>query len=426
MQSYVMMGSLMSVLAIRMTLSSVQNILLVAGLAVVLKDVRFSGANATSVEDYLRVENADTDLKLAYTNGGWELPDTETFRKLHTSRCNIKRISVKDLDLERFEAEFRLKKPVIVTFPNGAADWTVPEKWSQDYLRKTFGLQQASSGTADNILGNYGQASEQHSFTDFTDRLMRQTSPGSSDARWYVWDRGFYKNANISSSLRLPPYFAARVGATGSGLTFHTHYDAWNGMVFGKKRWFVYPDNKSPPGGMKFTNREWYEIIYPKLTREHRPLECVQEEGEIIYVPEGYYHAVMNIGDSIGFAVVARGPTTVVQKLTHLQDTGQHEETVKKLLEAINFDPHNIIPYIILSRKLEKLNRLNEAEEVLLQVRELLPAHGLVHAEYGAFLLRTGRYAEAVPVLKTVSNLTFGIAKDPTTLSPILGLQDRW
>ncbi|KAK7474975.1 hypothetical protein BaRGS_00033786 [Batillaria attramentaria] len=422
-----------------MTLSSVQNILLVAGLAVVLKDVRFSGANATSVEDYLRVENPDTDLKLAYTNGGWEQPDTETFRKLHTSRCNIKRISVKDLDLERFEAEFRFKKPVIVTFPNGAADWTVPEKWSQDYLRKTFGLQQASSGTADNILGNYGQASGQHSFTDFTDRLMRQTSPGSSDARWYVWDRGFYKNANISSSLRLPPYFAARVGATGSGLTFHDHYDAWNGMVFGKKRWFVYPDNKSPPGGMKFTNREWYEIIYPKLTREHRPLECVQEEGEIIYVPEGYYHAVMNIGDSIGFAVVARGPTTVVQKITddfildlklgyakHLQDTGQHKETVKKLLEAINFDPHNIIPYIILSRKLEKLNRLNEAEEVLLQVRELLPAHGLVHAEYGAFLLRTGRYAEAVARPEDSEYLTFGIAKDPTTLSPILGLQDRW
>ena len=41
-----------------------------------------------------------------------------------------------DLSPERFESEFHLKKPVLVTFPRGAAGWTDPDKWAKHALLK--------------------------------------------------------------------------------------------------------------------------------------------------------------------------------------------------------------------------------------------------------------------------------------------------
>ena len=39
------------------------------------------------------------------------------------------------------------------------------------------------------------------------------------------------------------------LGASASGVSFHKHVDAWNGVIFGYKRWFLYPKEKTPPGG---------------------------------------------------------------------------------------------------------------------------------------------------------------------------------
>ena len=33
-----------------------------------------------------------------------------------------------------------------------------------------------------------------------------------------------------------------------------------------------------------------------------RPLECIQREGELLYVPEGWYHATVNLGDTVAVA----------------------------------------------------------------------------------------------------------------------------
>ena len=39
------------------------------------------------------------------------------------------------------------------------------------------------------------------------------------------------------------------LGASGSGVVFHKHSDTWNAVVFGRKRWFLYPMTNTPPGG---------------------------------------------------------------------------------------------------------------------------------------------------------------------------------
>jgi oxalate decarboxylase/phosphoglucose isomerase-like protein (cupin superfamily) len=39
---------------------------------------------------------------------------------------------------------------------------------------------------------------------------------------------------------------------------------------------------------------------YPSIAQDKRPLECVQNPGEFMFFPEGWHHATVNFGDTIG------------------------------------------------------------------------------------------------------------------------------
>jgi len=43
----------------------------------------------------------------------------------------------------------------------------------------------------------------------------------------------------------------------------------------------------------------WYLEVYPHLSKEQKPLECMLNPGEIIFVPSGWWHQVLNFGDTI-------------------------------------------------------------------------------------------------------------------------------
>lgn len=82
-------------------------------------------------------------------------------------------------------------------------------------------------------------------------------------------------------------------------------------MISGRKRWTLYPYENFPPG----INLEWDEDgnfdhdspepvkwfieQYPFLPANKRPIECILEEGEIIFIPSGWWHMVLNLTDTI-------------------------------------------------------------------------------------------------------------------------------
>ena len=45
----------------------------------------------------------------------------------------------------------------------------------------------------------------------------------------------------------------------------------------------------------------WLHKYYDKLP--FRPLECVQQAGEVLYVPTGWHHAIINLEHAVGMAV---------------------------------------------------------------------------------------------------------------------------
>jgi len=83
-------------------------------------------------------------------------------------------------------------------------------------------------------------------------------------------------------------------------VTLHEHTNAWNGLVYGMKRWVMLPPYvQYGPTGVAV--EEWLRDWFPRFKEE--AYECVQLPGDLIYVPTNYLHTLINIQASIGVAV---------------------------------------------------------------------------------------------------------------------------
>ena len=90
------------------------------------------------------------------------------------------------------------------------------------------------------------------------------------------------------------------LGPAGSGAPMHMHVAAFNVAVVGRKRWFLVPPSHN------FWSRKpvsrWVAEDYPQLASTEPVFECVQHPGDIMYVPEQWGHAVLNLEDSLAVA----------------------------------------------------------------------------------------------------------------------------
>jgi len=95
------------------------------------------------------------------------------------------------------------------------------------------------------------------------------------------------------------------IGGPGSGVGFHRHAAAFQYLVHGKKRWWMYPIGQDPPGGIhgSWGIQDWVDKVHPHLLDDMKPLECMQSEGDLIFVPEGFSHAVLNLADSVSMSI---------------------------------------------------------------------------------------------------------------------------
>lgn len=82
-----------------------------------------------------------------------------------------------------------------------------------------------------------------------------------------------------------------------SGAPVHFHRSAWNVLIYGHKRWFVYPPDRAFYSKQHIW--EWWKEVY-----KNRPdaLECVQHPGDMVFVPDMWGHGVINLRESIGVA----------------------------------------------------------------------------------------------------------------------------
>ncbi|KAH3876399.1 uncharacterized protein LOC127868474 isoform X3 [Dreissena polymorpha] len=401
-------------------------------------------------------------------NGGWRVADEATLNLYNSDLCTVERVKAESLTVNEFERIYRYKKPLIVQFKNGADDWIESAKWTLNSLKEEYGGEVVHSGNARDIVRHGGNGYVETSFTEYVDKLM--SDKDQIGEPYYVFDRLFYNGSYLTETLRPPNYFEIKdgvddsiffLGSSGSGVSFHKHADAWNGVVFGRKRWFLYPVEQTPPGGVYpgYTMREWIEHIYPTLTAVNRPIECIQEPGEILYLPESTYHGTVNLGDTIALGIQKKEAVTTVEKLfydehklaqsmrgvsqqtlasiqqkklqimkeisglipnnaeVHMKlgdlykDIGELDKAVEHLNAAIKIDPLFLVAIMNLAGIKTKMHDFVKAEELYRHALVMNPKLWDVYAQYGDFLMMTNRAQEAVAIYRKGTEL------EPNTLA---------
>ncbi|KAG5475627.1 hypothetical protein LSCM4_04209 [Leishmania orientalis] len=147
----------------------------------------------------------------------------------------------------------------------------------------------------------------------------------------YMFDAEFGSVLDAERLYTVPPYFARDdffsalgdrrpkfrwiiAGPRRAGSSFHVdpnYTNAWNANMTGRKRWLLFPPGATPPGVVPSADMaevatpvsltEWLLNYYDASLQElqHCGYECICEPGDIIFVPCGWWHYVINLEDSI-------------------------------------------------------------------------------------------------------------------------------
>uniref|UniRef100_K3X1S1 JmjC domain-containing protein n=1 Tax=Globisporangium ultimum (strain ATCC 200006 / CBS 805.95 / DAOM BR144) TaxID=431595 RepID=K3X1S1_GLOUD len=228
---------------------------------------------------------------------------------------NIDRRSANELSLKDFKRDYEIaNRPVILT--EAIDKWPAIEKWTDEYLIKVCEGQTFIAGGFDFPMDKYLH----HSRTLMDDQPL------------FIFDKFFVdKVPSLAEDYDVPKYFQEDffsllgeqrpdyrwliIGPKKSGSTFHidpNSTNAWNGVIRGSKKWIMFPPEIVPPGvhpsedggdvSTPVSLMEWFVTFYPqirKLPSHMKPLEGICREGEIMFVPHGWWHLVLNLDESI-------------------------------------------------------------------------------------------------------------------------------
>jgi hypothetical protein len=89
------------------------------------------------------------------------------------------------------------------------------------------------------------------------------------------------------------------IGNRGSGVQWHVHGPGFSEAVVGRKHWVLYKDR--PDFHPDQTSRNWMEYSYTQMEVGERPLECTLGEGDLVYFPNMWWHATINLDPYTAF-----------------------------------------------------------------------------------------------------------------------------
>ena len=112
----------------------------------------------------------------------------------------------------------------------------------------------AGRGGAGRGSGNSGgsEAADEFNFdADFVRGLPELAGDFEVPALFRRWagagKRGVSDPAGGGGGGGTPAWSILSLGASRAGLPWHAHGETWLGLVFGKKRWFLYPPDREAP-----------------------------------------------------------------------------------------------------------------------------------------------------------------------------------
>jgi len=256
------------------------------------------------------------------------------------SVCRLPIISVEEWEAGRY---WERNEPVLVQ--NVTDGWAAMEHWTKDEILRRYPDVRVGMGSSRD-LGQTGpdDAGNKLTKTTIQDFVINHMHDPNSEK--YVFDRklnmpdgllddcqpypmptrmfaeygealkGFAATSGARGNTMWKDHLALTIGRDLQGLTFHRHNAAWNLVVFGSKRWILYDADRieghktrlkrmtrDVNNPIQLTSANWIRKLYHMDERMYEIRnyghDCVQRAGEMLYVPRGWAHMVVNIGDTV-------------------------------------------------------------------------------------------------------------------------------
>ncbi|KAI5844264.1 hypothetical protein BZA05DRAFT_427192 [Tricharina praecox] len=218
-----------------------------------------------------------------------------------------------DLTEAQFNGEYS-SMPFILTSPVKAWSGYRDDHWTYQSLERSYGDVRFRAESVDWRL------------SDYISYMENQTD----ESPLYLFDRHFVTKTQgaLESGFAAPACFGRDffevlgadrpdhrwliLGPARSGSTFHKDPNAtsaWNAVLQGEKYWIMFPPNTPPPG--VFVSQDQSEVTSPLSIAEwlvgfHRAargmqgcIEGVCRAGEVLHVPSGWWHLVVNTAPSL-------------------------------------------------------------------------------------------------------------------------------
>lgn len=244
------------------------------------------------------------------------------------SVCRLPIVTVEEWEEKRmWEGE----TPVMVK--NVTENWSALQHWTKEELMKRYPDMVVGMGNSKEL--GQGGGLRRTTISDYVLNWMHTTSkyvfhtlgmpevenfladctPLPMPTRMYYEDREAVTQSSIPEDKMWKDHLAIAIGHDAQGLTFHRHDAAWNVVVFGTKRWILYDAERiSNSARLKSMTRDvrnpiqldsanWIRNLYHKDDRKEEIRthghDCIQRAGDLMYVPRGWAHMVLNIGDTV-------------------------------------------------------------------------------------------------------------------------------
>ncbi len=213
--------------------------------------------------------------------------------------------------------------------------WNAQENWTFDALKK--------DNTIIDRKFKCGEDDDERNIKVRLDCFLKYLEKNRDDSPLYIFDSAYdedkYANRILAdyrvpsyfkddlfglvSESRRPPYRWWLVGPERSGTCVHIDplaTSAWNTLVVGQKRWVLFPPHvpKSVVKGNSLVREDeddeaihYFMYILPRIKRKAQTLhgtpkykdfccyEFTQNAGETCFIPQGWWHAVLNVTDTV-------------------------------------------------------------------------------------------------------------------------------
>eukprot|EP00188_Purpureofilum_apyrenoidigerum_P001716 Plantae.Rhodophyta-Purpureofilum_apyrenoidigerum.ctg19721.p1 GENE.Plantae.Rhodophyta-Purpureofilum_apyrenoidigerum.ctg19721~~Plantae.Rhodophyta-Purpureofilum_apyrenoidigerum.ctg19721.p1 ORF type:complete len:278 (-),score=40.39 Plantae.Rhodophyta-Purpureofilum_apyrenoidigerum.ctg19721:79-912(-) len=214
----------------------------------------------------------------------------------------VEKVDIAQLSALRFEKEYAREKPVVIVGLGLERNAAFRELCQRERILADWGDSNITLSTANTRSYQKRRATLRTYIEEIVDGPEFDAGARGSDTWYWFGDNDHAQWSTFFDKYILPPFAEADkvalsfgIGTRFSGVPFHIHGRVFAETIVGRKRWLLFPPDHCPDFDGNQATLSWlaHNADLPGL------LDCTVYTGEILYIPPDWYHATLNLDQTV-------------------------------------------------------------------------------------------------------------------------------